>query len=268
MTSRTPLVPLFFLTACQAATPASSGTVIATHDLVAVLGDLAAPVGVTLDPDSGTLYVLDAWEGVYALTDTGFQQHLTSDDLTVTGGVDQRPYTDVAAMGDGRFAVSVRSDGLLYDPAVGGTVQHFCYEPGDTGLWAEEYQHTNSLGYDAGRDRLIATPQTIQVEDDLALEAFVAEFDGQEGTPLHFWSLDDAGFAPGAVAVQAGGSLLLAHGDTIYSYEAGAVAADPLVGLAGLGVTRIEGLAVDATSGDLWVVDGERVALLRISGWR
>jgi hypothetical protein len=127
-------------------------------DLGARIADIVQIVGVTTDTE-GRLVVLDSWSGLYALDGDDTVSIGTGEELIPTDGVDGRPFTDVASLEDGTFAVTVQSNGLLFDATSKTTEQHFCYEPGNE-EWLEQYQITDSLAFD-GTD-IFAQPQTIK----------------------------------------------------------------------------------------------------------
>lgn len=258
---------VFALFACSPHDLPASAEVTERVDLGEALR-IAAPevVGVTIDPDSGEILVLDAWEGLLRLDGSAVADpaHL----ITASDGMDRRPYTDAAALGGGLFAVTVRSDGLLFDAGTGVTVQHFCYEPAYEGDWEDNYQLTASLAYDPAADLLYAQPQTLGTADDAPISADVAQFDAANGVPLDWMPLRDRKFLAGALAIDASGDLFLGHEGRVHSYAFGDEEAEVLFDLGALDVGRIDGLAIDAATDDLWIVDGADQELIAISDWR
>lgn len=214
-------------------------------------------VGVTVDPVSGAVSFIDAWQGIFSL-----EGSTIADANALMPGWDARPYTDVASLGEGKFALTVENDGLLFDETTGETVVHFCYEP--EFLEESSIQLTNSLAYDSENRRFIAQPQTY--DEGVVTEAQVAEYTIYGGQPAGWHVLDDAKFSAGGMAVD-GVNLLLALEETLYVYTYGKNEIQPLVNLSTLGIERIEGLAL-AQDGRLFVVDGTDQEIVEISGWR
>ncbi|MFK7928105.1 MAG: hypothetical protein AB8H79_07935 [Myxococcota bacterium] len=244
--------------------PTADMQATARLDLRPALSDEAAPVGISIAPDTGELLVIDAWQGVFRQVDGEFSLAVTPEALTPVEMWDMRPYTDVAALPNGQLAITVRSDGLLYRPDEGVTRQHFCYEPDDGGDWTEQYQLTDSLTYEPTNGRLYATPQTF--EGDTPLDAFAAQFDAAGGSPLGFDALDDPRYRFGAVVAVAPNELVVAQGSVLLDYTAGE-GLSPRVDLASFGIRDVQGMTLDPATGNLLVLDGAGLEIVTFTHW-
>ncbi|MCB9674234.1 MAG: hypothetical protein H6737_03905 [Alphaproteobacteria bacterium] len=234
--------------------------VVETLDLSGLLGD--EDPGVTgVDVTGDGAIVLSTWtDGLWRIEDGEAEQLLTVGAM-VDAGLPSS-LTDVAVLGDGRIAMTVPGIGLLYDPADGSVVQHFCYEPGDWGDWEVQRQETDSLAYDAATDRLIAQPVTLT--DERPDRADVAEFDRTTGTPLAWHTLADRRFLASALAVTPDG-ILLAEDGVLYDYALGDDAPVRRTDLGRVGLAHVEGLAV--TDERLLVLDGRSYEIAWVRAW-
>lgn len=241
----------------------SVGLKIASTTVIsAEVGDAT---GVWITPDTGRVGVVGAWSGLFELVDGQWSSLATASDLLDATGA-SGPFTDAAALQGDRIAVTVPSDGLLFDGASRTTSQHFCYEPGDSGLWIVQSQVTQSLTYDAVTDQLFANPQTFEGSSLLSSEMGV--FHAESGTPVQWYRLPDAGIVASGLAVVDTGVFLLAIGDSLYDYDVKNEKLVPRVDLGELGVKSISGLAVHPQSDALWVVDDASRSLVELTGWR
>ncbi|MEZ4318691.1 MAG: hypothetical protein R3F61_14350 [Myxococcota bacterium] len=237
----------------------TGGEVVDRLDLTGAFGPSDPEVtGVDVDAD-GALVFSTATEGLWRLDGSDAEQLLAPEDFWNAGLSDA--LTDVAVLGDGRIAMTVPGVGLVFDPADGSVVQHFCYEPG-WGDWEIQRQETHSLAYDATTDRLLSQPQTLT--DDSPERTDVAEFDRQTGEPLSWYTLDDRRFLASALTVTDAG-VVLAKGASLYDYTLGDRTTEKRADLRGLGIHDIEGLAVQGD--DLLVLDGDSNELVRVRGW-
>lgn len=227
----------------------------------------SAPVGVTIAPDTGERFVLDAWEGLFRLDAEGkAQPHVGWEALVPDDGIDRRPYTDAVAIGMGQFAYTVQSDGILYDHNEGIARQHFCYEPGDTGLWGvDAFQLTQALGFDRTTRQLVAQPQTFPGPVDASVGAWSADLGGQ---PTDWAVLPWPEFDAGGLVVDGAGEVILGHDALLYRLTLGQDGEpQPIVDLAEFGIERVEGLAIDPDTDHLVVLDADR-ELVEIADWR
>lgn len=209
-------------------------------------------VGVAVAPDTGSLYVLDALEGVFRLDADGLVQ-VAGPQTLEREGADLRPFTDLVALGDDQFAVTVRNDGLLLDATEQTTKQHFCYLPGsdlemfDTGMKAQPVvsQLTHAIAWDPVDDVLFAQPQTFL---DASLEsAQIGTYDRTAGGQPEGWfdlRRDDVA-ATGMIWDT--DHLVLAQGGRLSTYRLGDDRPMPYADLSDwLGQPSIEGMALTA----------------------
>jgi len=222
----------------------------------------ATPVGVTVAPDTGDRYVLDEQHGLYRIDADGTAELVMAlTDFPVADVLPQSNWTDIAALGDGIFALTALSDGYLLDIERNTLMQHFCYEPGWE-EWSSEEQLTTSLGYDAATQSLFAQPRTQLVDMDGAtpLGAAVGVYDANLGgdAPESWYELQDDAFLATGLAVESSESLLFVEEDgSIHRFRVGS---QP-VRLGALRTTvRVEGAALDDDV--LLIVDAETDLLL------
>jgi hypothetical protein len=200
-------------------------------DLAAAMGvEDASPVGITVTPDTGERYVLDQIHGLYRLGEDGTaEQVLSLAEFPEADVWPQSAWTDIAALGDGRFAITALADGYLLDIEAGTLMQHFCYEPGWEEWGETEQQLTTSLGYDPETNSIIAQPQTQLVDMDgtTALGSAVGIYDASLGgdAPESWYELSDSSFLATGMAVESSESILLVEADgTLHRYTMDAAA--------------------------------------------
>lgn len=274
------LLPLILLVGCGTeltGNPAEPGTPyvapaapepsdgLAIASTVSLAEDIGDATGVWITPDTGRVGVVGAWSGLFELKEGAWTSLASASDLLDSTGA-TGPFTDAAALSGDRFAVTVPSDGLLFDASTHETQQHFCYEPGDSGLWIEQSQVTHSLTYDPVTDQLFANPQTF--EGSFVLSSELGVFHAESGTPVQWYGLPDSGIVASGLAVSGTGVFLLSIGDSLYSYDVKNQDLVPLVDLGTLGVQSIAGLAIHPKTDSLWVVDDGARSLIELTGWR
>ncbi|MEM9074306.1 MAG: hypothetical protein AAGE52_37780 [Myxococcota bacterium] len=203
-------------------------------------------VGVTVDPETNQRFVLSAAGELFREQDGEWSLFQT---LPPVGS----GLTDIAALGNDRFAVTAMSNGYLFDAQTGELALHFCYEPGG---WEDEpqlAQLSDSLAYDAERERIYAQPRTLDLFSGTASESFFSAYDRAGGEDLEWWIHPDVTFHPTGIAVDPQGNgvtatLFVTSGDTLLSFDgdtAELIATADLSDL-GLDTAQIRGLAVDA----------------------
>ncbi len=236
-------------------------------DIGAALGvsDLSI-VGVTVEPTSERVLLLDANRGIYELTDEGAVTLVWANETERYGVFTGTPWTDLVALEDGVFALTTLSDGYLLNLGEDTLIQHFCYEPG----WEEEpplepavAQITDAVAYDAQNDLIYAQPRT--VTDNLVdvLDSNLALYDRTTGADLN-WVQFDVDYHAGAMAMEDQDNILLAVGSRIDRYTNGPNTTRFAMDLRSHGVTDIQGMAIHPRSGNLLVVDGATQTLFEI----
>lgn len=236
-------------------------------DLSAASGvsDLAV-IGVTVEPTSERVLVLDGSRGIYELADDGSVSLVWENNPEDYGVFTGTPWTDIVALEDGVFALTTLSDGYLLDLNQNSLVQHFCYEPG----WGEEpplepaaAQLTDAVAYDAQNDLIYAQPRT--VTDNLVdvLDSNLALYDRNTGADLN-WVQFDVDYHAGAMAMVDQDHILLGVGSRVDLYTAGPNSVLPHMNLAEYGVQDIQGMAIHPRTGNLLVVDGASQTLVEV----
>ena len=212
--------------------------------------------------------------GVAVEPDSGRRLALVSDRLFVLDGdtytaLDVQPelggFTDVVALGDGKVALSMRSNGYLFDTVTGALTLHFCYEPGWE-EWDQEFQITHSLGFDIDRGLIVAQPRTatLAAPDDV-LASFVSTYVASSGTTEQFYTLPETDYRAGGMSVPGADQIWLATDDHLDSYEVGADRPKRFAELSEAGVVQAEGLAIDDVADTVLVADvyGEVIEIRR-----
>mgnify|MGYP003376221967 CR=1 FL=1 len=262
MTTRwLPVLGLTLLaTACGDTDPPEP--VAARIDLRAALAAAdASPVGVAIDA-AGARLVLDEQAGLYRVAADGQATLVRALAALPDPGVQIRPpFTDLVALGDGRFALTAIGDGFLLDLAADTMRQYFCYEPG--GFPEDQEQRTAAIAYDAAAGRLYAQPRTFDVDGNF-LRTEVASYDSTTGVDLS-WRALPGEFAAGGMVAPGGDVLLLGAGRQLHRYDFAAFALAPVEDLGRFGVTSIDGLAIDPVARTLVVVDRSRDELIEIA---
>jgi len=258
--------------------PSPQGTI----DLALALGvEDPQVIGVTVDPDDGTRYLLDRVAGLFELADDGTATLLREIETFPTPAVLPRSlWTDFVSLGHGQFAITALSDGYLLDLEADTLTEYFCYVPDmdipDDGQPILD-QLTNSVAFDPNSNVLYAQPITFEADSTQAVvsqAASIGAYSIDGGQPIAWFDLADIDFLAGGSAVLDDGTLLLGRGAEVLKFDP---EADN--GLVSLGVlpsseghnqlerreASIEGLAIDSTRGELLIVEGATDELIRIS---
>lgn len=246
-------------TACGGTEPAELVTVESER----ALQGMEETIGVTVDPVSGEQYVLDNNRGLLRVGEGEFE---TIASITMLGRTD---FTDVVALGDGRFAMTVMNDGFLLDLSNESLEQFFCYLPGEI---IEEFpaparvdQVTNSLAYDAEANVMFAQPQTFITEDgETRLEsAQIGEFDARNGGEGYGWINLDKEINAGGLAVESSDTLLLGVGTELHRLRLSTGDIERIAELDAVGIGNIDGITALA-DGRLSILDGDNNRLVTI----
>ncbi len=263
---------LLLLPACTA----PQAELLESHPLALVSGvDASAAVGITVDPDSGAALVLDLNAGIVQVDlagsggqfESGAVTLLALEDFPVPDVAPRSAWTDIVAMGDGRFALTAQTQGFLLDLEAATLTQHFCYVPGfedGDGQFTED-QITNSVAWDAATDRLYAQPETFEPWSGEVTRADIGAFDATTGDDLEWTEIADTEFPAGGIALDGDGHLLLAYGDRLQerSLEDGELTAED-TDLGGFDLQDIAGMARDPATGHYLIIDPSADLLVRI----
>jgi hypothetical protein len=168
---------------------------------------------------------------------------------------------DVTALEPGRFALTAINMGYELDLATSVLSQHFCYLPGE-GIREEEpppnpnptFELARAVTFDRASGLLYAQPQTRDLVTNDPTFSEIAMFDRASGDELRFVNLGEPDYSAGGIAM-AGERILAAQGSILRVIEANGFGAGTL-DLSTLGIASVEGMAVDADKGELFVLDG------------
>ena len=240
-----------------------------TIELAVALGvDSPEVIGVTIDPITGQRFVLDASAGLFALLEDGTAALIRSQEDFPTPDVPAiSTWTDFAALGDNRFAVTARSNGYLLDLVADTMTQYFCYEPGF--MPTELEQLTEGVSFDQELGLLYAQPASYDVSGesgpvDQAVEAAIASYALSGGQPVAWFGIEDIDFLAGGIAVDHDGTLLLGHGNELHRFIPEGDGRIELVGVLE-DIGRVDGLTVDPQTGTLHIIDGEFGRLVEVT---
>lgn len=248
--------------------PKSAVTIVERISLSAKLGVEDVEVtGVAIAPDNGRTYVLDATRGIFEISESGATQVASLENLTAPWAEPKSAFTDLAAIGQNRFAVTALSDGFMYEADTNRFLRYFCYEPGfipgEEPLPEQFTQLTNALTYDVASDKLYAQPRSFESPDMVA--AFrndIGQFDIEGGEGYGWVEITDVDFVAGGMAVASERAMVLGAGSRLHWVDRETGAFLSHVDLATYGVGAIEALTFDGD--DLLVVDGNADQLVRI----
>lgn len=178
---------------------------------------------------------------------------------------------DIVALGDERFALTTRNMGFELDLSTGALTEHFCYEPGDIPRDPVPQQPqptveiSRSVAYAAEENLIVANPQTV-TDDVLQRGVFseVAIFDRTSGEELRFVNLRDAEFSAGGLVVLDFPTLIAGEGSTLVEIDFETGNKRNFLGLGGLNITAIDGLAIDREANELLVLDAATQRLVTL----
>lgn len=229
-------------------------------DLRQALGEGAVePVGVAVG-EGGARFVFDRSRGLYQLTATGAVAIVPMSQMPDPGTPLRLPFTDLVAMSPGVFALTAIGDGFLLDTNEMTLRQHFCYEPGP--LPDDLVQRTDAIAYDPELDKLYAQPLTFD-EQGAFVQSQIASYNRASGADERWYAVGDH-VAATAMTVVPDVGLVLGQGARLDRFEPTTGALIHSDDLGRFGVHSIDGLAVDAASGMLIVVDDSTDELVEI----
>jgi hypothetical protein len=223
-------------------------------------------VGVTIAPDTNKRYVLDAERGLFELGAEGATAIAGLDRMIPDERLPESAFTDVAALGDDRFAMTALNDGFLLDLDENTFQRYFCYVPG---IIEDEYQEpivqmTLSLTYDFETQLMYAQPQTFERDmNGDVLRSQIGKFSTQGGEGFGWLELD-TDFVAGGLTAMGEEQLMLGRDSKLYRYDLRTAAFIDEVELEGYGIDSIEAMARDPSSGRLLIVDGRSDQLVEI----
>lgn len=251
------------LGACGSEVPDASGELVVRDEPID-LGFFAQ--GITTSPE-GNVFLL-AGNQVFERIEGEWTQRWTAEAGT-------QILQDIVALGEGRFALTTRNMGYELDLSSGVLTQHFCYVPGDE-IREEDPPQTptptveisRSVAYAVDENLIVANPQTIT--DDVRQRPMFSEvaiFDRTSGDELQFRNLRDADFSAGGLVVLDFPTLLAGEGSMLVEIDFETGTKRRFLGLAGLDVGEIEGLAIDREADELLVLDGltQRIVTLDLA---
>jgi len=243
-----------------ATTPVQLSAIAERYDVTA----FGPPLGVAVVPETGQRLVLSSWGAIYELGDESGEPIWMGVPLTNP----EAQFTDLAALDDGKLALTSWSDGYILDVATGELSLHFCYEPG---WWepvgTDPIQLSFSVAHDRDAELIYAQPRTIDEGGfGPTTESFVASYDEAGGADLDWWAIDDLDFIAGGMVVLAGETTRLVMGANteLFVFDVESSEMTPVADLTSVDVVSIGGLALDADSDTLLVADPGSMSVVEI----
>lgn len=234
-------------------------------DLTTAVPDQAGgpvPAGITVDPDTGKVYYLDARAGIleFEPADNSFEVVVEARELYMINP--QSDFTDIAAMGNGDFAITAMNDGFLFDLDDRTIRTHFCYVPGWVILDPRPLmQLTNSVAWDDSNRILVAQPITFNTATNTNEQSELGTFPETGGEGQDWHPIPDPDFLAGATTVD-GGTIWLGCEESLYRYDLNADAMTFDQSLHRFRIAEIAGMAF--RDSELLVLDGTTLELVRI----
>jgi hypothetical protein len=258
--------------------PSPSSEFKSEVQLGALLPAGAQLTGVAVTPE-GQTYVLDQRSGLYEIGKSTAKLVFATSDLATRFGISPAPmFTDVAALGAERFALTAENDGFMLDLHGGTFTSYFCYLPApgpssppqvlsvstqfrQAGIAVKE--RTESVAFSPDSLQLFAQPQTIRLDTGEVVGSELFVFPESGGQPTQVTAMAELGFLAGGMVAVGGQSLLLGAHDRLYRATA--------TGLPTLlrdfeAPIEIVGMA-RADDGALLLLDGAGQRLLEVSGY-
>ncbi|MBL4636142.1 MAG: hypothetical protein JKY56_19940 [Kofleriaceae bacterium] len=252
-------LPALLLLACTTAeSPIPPDDTPKVVDLRAAIGSSDVDVvGITISPDTQKRYALDSERGIYEMSDDGTLSLVLA--LEAFPSADesiQSEFTDIAAMGNNRFALTALNEGYMLDLNANTLLRHFCYLPDDledTGV----YQMTHSVTFDAETGLIYAQPQTFSELDNRVVASSIGRFAEGNGAEQQWYALPESSFVAGALSVNSDGNLLLGNGPHLSVFDLSTQTMGASLSLRSYGIRDIKGMAIDEAADELLIVDGD-----------
>lgn len=230
-------------------------------DLRAATGQAdVAPSGIAVDP-TGARYLYDDNRGLYRFDASGaFELVLARAAMPDPGMPVQAPFTDLVAIGPGRFAITARGEGFLLDLGLGTLRPYFGDAP--VGLPAADRQRIDAISYDPDAQLLYAQRRTFDAAG-APLGAQVTSYALATGISQESFAVLGDVAGRGMAMVPGVDGPVLGVSTALCTLPLGRVR--EVIDLAPLGIVRIDGLAVDRVAGTLLIVDGDSDRLLELA---
>jgi len=221
-------------------------------------------VGVTISPDTKKRYLLDSSRGIFELSEEGTAYLLIAlEDFPDADELIQSEFTDIAAMGANRFALTALNEGYMLDLTANTLVRHFCYLP-DVLQESGVYQMTHSVTFDARSGYIFAQPQTFSEQDDSVIASSIGRFAESNGEEQQWFALTDSDYIAGALSTTPDGHLALGNGNTLSLFNLDTNKLGSPISLVNYGVTDIVGMTIDAANEKILIVDGVSDKLIEV----
>jgi hypothetical protein len=211
--------------------------------------------GVTVDRTTGRRFVVSPTRGIYELLPDGTLTQRwdrnAGDDVLVP------LFHDLAALDSNRFALIADNDGYVLELDSKKLQRRFCYLPGEVqDSQPTAWQRSLAVTYEPTRDLIYAQPRTFpsRAQTD-SQSSQIASFDPVSGEDLSWKDLPDRNFAAGGMAMDGQDSALLGSGAQLLRYDLAQQKWERSWDLSTEGVQDIGGVAVDAASDTLLVLD-------------
>jgi len=243
--------------------PLPEGEPAAVIDMSAATGvaDLEL-AGVAVEGETGRRFVLGSNTGIWELDGSTATPIVPMSAMPDPQVEVRLPFTDIASIGDSKLALTAIGDGFILDLAANTLTLHFCYEPGFVEPWPEsQEQRTDAVAYDSGAGQIIAQPRTFGVESGDINASQIAYYDAETGVDLQWYDVPTS-FEAGGMTVMPEVGLVVSNGTGLHTFDGALIGLDRLERF---GVSSIDGLAYDASTDTLLVIDGGTSRLVEIA---
>jgi hypothetical protein len=230
------------------------------EDLSTRLPEGTILTGVSRDPIDGSIYLLDPAVGIYQLTQEAASLVFAVGSIVPESGAVVGEFSDMTALGAGRFALTVPNEGYLLDVGAGTMWLHFCYLPSEPSpssptapsislsLEAQGItvrQETDALAYDIFTGTIFAQPQTIDVSTSEIYGSEIANFNELTGEPQDWLLMESTNLRAGGMALS-DSELLLGVGQELRTYTRGSSTAHDVQTLALPEISGLSGTSFDS----------------------
>ena len=229
---------------------------VTSLDLLDFDSDFGAPTGVSVDPRTNDFVFLTSG-GIVVIDDTGVEKarFATEGTIDAISGIDGEDYSwtlplntfgDIAALGDGTYALPMENMVRRYDPELGTAEDYFCLRPG----MDFQVMHNDAIALNLADDEIVGAPSL--TENDVLVSNNLVHYRASDVEFESATELGDAFQAKGLVILSGGDEMFAVEGNLLYHLKRdGEILTSNVLD----GIEDAQGLAVDEDRGLLFVLD-------------